>query len=474
MKKHLKKISCLVLAITMLLSATFNIYASELDVEKLDSDIDFLKLVIEFVNEYYQYDINQDDIITALYDGFFEILDDYSIYFTKEEYQEFATDMSGSFGGIGVQITQDKDKLIVAIPLPGTPALKAGIKTGDEIISVNGQSVVGFTTTQASNLIRGEVGTVVKIGIKRGNTEIFFNIKREVVVVSSVESKILENKIGYLKITEFNENTTEQVEEALTNFDKNKVSKIIVDVRNNPGGSLRTVVDILNFFVPEGPLVYVNSKTQGEEVLKSTLDKQKYKVCVLVNENSASASELFAGAIQDRGVGKIIGTTTYGKGVVQSLIPIDLLKAYFDPNYNNGGAVKFTTSEYFTPNKNKVQGVGIKPDIVIENKIGQSKVDLSTYPELKKDRKPTLNTIGLDVLGAEMILQTLGYKVNTPDGILDQVTFEQIKLFQKNNNLNAYGTLDFATQDALTSALKLFAAPEVEDTQLKKAIEILK
>ncbi len=463
MKKHLKKISCLVLAITMLLSATFNIYASELDVEKLDSDIDFLKLVIEFVNEYYQYDINQDDIITALYNGFFEILDDYSVYFTKEEYQEFATDMSGLFGGIGVQITQEKNKLIVATPLPGTPALKAGIKTGDEIISVNGQSVVGFTTAQASKLIRGEVGTVVNIGIKRDNTKLFFNIKREIVIVSSVESKILENKIGYLKITEFNENTTEQVEEALNNFDKNKVSKIIVDVRNNPGGSLRTVVDILNFFVPEGPLVYVNSKTQGEEVLRSTLDKQKYKVCVLVNENSASASELFAGAIQDRGVGKIIGTTTYGKGVVQSLIPL-----------KNDGAVKFTTSEYFTPNKNKVQGVGIKPDIVIENKIGQSKVDLSTYPELKKDRKPTLNTIGLDVLGAEMILQTLGYKVNTPDGILDQVTFEQIKLFQKNNNLNAYGTLDFATQDALTSALKLFAAPEVEDTQLKKAIEILK
>ncbi len=463
MKKHLKKISCLVLAITMLLSATFNIYASELDVEKLDSDIDFLKLVIEFVNEYYQYDINQDDIITALYNGFFEILDDYSVYFTKEEYQEFATDMSGLFGGIGVQITQEKNKLIVATPLPGTPALKAGIKTGDEIISVNGQSVVGFTTAQASKLIRGEVGTVVNIGIKRDNTKLFFNIKREIVIVSSVESKILENKIGYLKITEFNENTTEQVEEALNNFDKNKVSKIIVDVRNNPGGSLRTVVDILNFFVPEGPLVYVNSKTQGEEVLRSTLDKQKYKVCVLVNENSASASELFAGAIQDRGVGKIIGTTTYGKGVVQSLIPL-----------KNDGAVKFTTSEYFTPNKNKVQGVGIKPDIVIENKIGQSKVDLSTYPELKKDRKPTLNTIGLDVLGAEMILQTLGYKVNTPDGILDQVTFEQIKLFQKNNNLNAYGTLDFATQDALTSALKLFASPEVEDTQLKKAIEILK
>ncbi len=474
MKKQFKKISCLVLAITLLLSASINIYASEIDYEKLDSDIDFMKFVIEFVNENYQYDINQDDIITALYYGFFGLLDDYSVYFTQEQYQEFETEMLGEFGGIGVQITQEKDKLIVTMPLPGTPALKAGIKTGDEIISVNGKSVVGFTTTGVSKLIRGEVGTVVKIGIKRGNSELFFNIKREIVVVSSVESKILDNKTGYLKITEFNDNTTAQVEEALKNFDKNKVSKIILDVRDNPGGSLATVVDILNFFVPEGPLLYVNYKAFGEEVYESNLDKQKYKVCVLVNENSASAAEIFAGAIQDRGVGKIIGTTTYGKGVVQSLISIDFLKAYFDPSYDNGGAVKFTTAEYFTPNKNKVQGVGIKPDIVIENKVGQTKVDLSTYPELKKDRKPTLNTVGLDVLGAEMILQTLGYKINTPDGILDQVTFEQIKLFQKNNNLSPYGILDFATQDALTSALKLFAAPDVEDTQLKKAIEILK
>ena len=463
MKKQLRKITCLFLAITMLLSASFNIYADELDSEKFNNDIDFLKLVIEFVNENYQYDINQEDIINALYNGFFGILDDYSVYYTKEQYQEFASEMSGSFGGIGVQITQEKDKLIVTMPLPGTPALKAGIKTGDEIISVNGQSVVGFTTTQASKLIRGDVGTTVKIGIKRGDTELFFNIKREIVVVSSVESEILDNKIGYLKITEFNENTTEQVEEVLNNFDENNVSKIILDVRNNPGGSLATVIDILNFFVPEGPLLYVNYKAYGEEVYESTLAKQKYNICVLVNENSASASEIFAGAIQDRGVGKIIGTTTYGKGVVQSLVPL-----------KNEAAIKFTTAEYFTPNKNRVQGVGITPDIVIENKIGQSKVDLSTYPELKKDRKPTLNTVGLDVLGAEMILETLGYKVDTPDGILDKVTFEQIKLFQKNNNLYAYGILDYSTQDALTSALILYAAPETEDTQLKKAIEILK
>lgn len=463
LKKQFKKILSLMLIVIMVISSPFSVYAAELDVDKLDEDIELLKLVIQDINKLYQYDINQDDIIKALYDGFFSILDDYSVIYTKEEYQSFDEHISGEFGGIGVQITVEKDKLIISSPLPNTPAIKAGIKAGDEIIAVNGQSVVGFTTTQASKLIKGDIGTVVNIEIKRGDTKLSFNIKRDKIVVSSVESKILDNNIGYLKITDFNENTTEQVEEALINFDKNKIAKIILDVRDNPGGLLNVAIDILNLFVPKGPLLYVNYKSSGEKVFESTLEKQKYKVCVLVNEYSASASEIFAGAIQDRGVGKIIGTTTYGKGVVQGLFTIP-----------NGFNIKLTIAEYFTANRNKVQGLGIKPNIVVENKIGQAKIDLSTYPELKKDRKPTLNTIGLDVLGAEMILKTLGYKVNEPDGILDAVTFEQIKLFQKNNNLHSYGVLDFATQDALSSAIKLFAAPETEDLQLKKAIEIMK
>ncbi len=463
LKKQFKKILSLMLIVIMVVSSPFSVYAAELDVDKLDEDVELLKLVIQDINKLYQYDINQDDIIKALYDGFFSILDDYSVIYTKEEYQSFDESISGEFGGIGVQITVEKDKLIVSSPLPNTPAIKAGIKAGDEIIAVNGQSVVGFTTNQASKLIKGDIGTVVNIEIKRGDTKLSFNIKRDKIVVSSVESKILDNNIGYLKITDFNENTTEQVEEALVNFDKNKIAKIILDVRDNPGGLLNVAIDILNLFVPKGPLLYVNYKSSGEKVFESTLEKQKYKVCVLVNEYSASASEIFAGAIQDRGVGKIIGTKTYGKGVVQGLFTIP-----------NGLNIKLTIAEYFTANKNKVQGLGIKPNIVVENKIGQAKIDLSTYPELKKDRKPTLNTVGLDVLGAEMILKTLGYKVNEPDGILDAVSFEQIKLFQKNNNLHSYGILDFATQDALSSAIKLFAAPETEDLQLKKAIEIMK
>jgi len=178
------------LIVVMVISSPFSVYASELDVDKLDEDIELLKLVIQDINMLYQYDINQEDIIKALYDGFFSILDDYSVIYTKEEYQSFDEHISGEFGGIGVQITVEKDRLIVSSPLPNTPAIKAGIKAGDEIIAVNGQSVVGFTTTQASKLIKGDIGTVVNIEIKRGDTKLSFNIKRDRIVVSSVESKI--------------------------------------------------------------------------------------------------------------------------------------------------------------------------------------------------------------------------------------------------------------------------------------------
>ncbi len=463
LKRGLKRTLSLILVVIMIISSSFSVYATELDLDSLNKEIDFLKLVIQDINMLYQYDLNQDDIIKSLYDGLFSILDDYSVVYTEEEYQSFDEQMSGEFGGIGVQITLDKNKIIVSSPLPNSPALKAGIRSGDEIVAVNGQSIIGFNTSQVSKLIKGEIGTVVNVEIKRGETNLSFNIKREKVVVSSVEAKILENKIGHLKITDFNENTTEQVKDALTYFDNNKVTKIILDLRDNLGGYLEVATDILNLFVPKGPLLYVNYKAQGEKTYESTLEKQKYNICVLINGYSASASEIFAGAVQDRGVGKIIGTNSYGKGVVQGLF-----------NIPNGLKIKLTIAEYFTANRNKVQGIGIKPDIFVENKIGQSKIDLSTYPELKKDRKPTLNTVGLDVLAAEMILKTLGYKVNEPDGILDAISFEQIKLFQKDNNLHPYGVLDFSTQDTLTSAIKLYATPDTEDLQLKKALEMMK
>ncbi|QSX04975.1 S41 family peptidase [Sedimentibacter sp. zth1] len=514
MKNIFKNLTCLILIFTIILCPISHIYADEVNYDNLDTNIEFFKAVSEFVNTYYQYDIPQEEVIHALYQGFFDllydksdkeanldidnfnlqveilkrtiknslvdanisineeeitkclykslfnVLDKYSEYFTKDEYEQFSSTIAGEFGGIGVSISYKNSNVVVNYALPNSPSLKAGILPNDIIISVDEKNVEGLGLNDVTNLIKGNIGTSVNIGILRNGQKLNFDLTRELVEVSSVEAKIVNDNLGYIHILEFNENTTEQLKAQLETFDKSDIKKIILDVRNNPGGSLQTVLDILNLFVAKGPLLYVDYSTEGEICYSSNLETPKYEVCVLVNQNSASASEIFAGAIQDRNVGKIIGTTTYGKGVVQSLFAL-----------KNEAAIKLTTAEYFTPNKNKVQGIGITPDIYVELK---SNIDFSNYPKLKKERKAKLDDIGLDVLGSEMILETLGYNVNKPDGVFDKTTFDAIKEFQKNNNLYAYGVLDYSTQDCLTNSLIAFSQNNEIDTQLAKAIEIMK
>lgn len=468
--KNFRKIALLLVFLLAFSSISLCAYGEEktadVETEKTEEElfqekIDFLERVIGFVLSKYEYDVDYDKIIDGLYDGFFSVLDDYSIHYTSDEYNKFDTDLSGEFIGIGIHMVQRNGQIVVISPLQGTPALEAGIKPNDIIVSVDGTNVVGYTTGQASKLIKGEKGTSVKIGIKRDGEVLYFDIVRDTIVLSSVSSKVLENNKGYLKISQFNHNTCELVKEELKKFDELNVTDIVIDLRNNPGGSLDEVVDVLNLFVPKGDLVYVKKPDNKEEIHRSKLNEAKYNIAVLVNGGSASASEVFAGAVQDRDAGKIIGTKTYGKGVVQTLYPL-----------KNGHAVKFTTAEYFTPNRNKVQGIGITPDIIVKNKTGESTIDLSEYPELKKTRKPSVGVVGLDVLGAEMILHTLGYEVNEPDGIFDEKTFEELAKFQKDNGLSSYGILDFITQDALTVALNDFAKPNVEDLQLKEALKL--
>lgn len=469
--KNSRKISLFVVILLIFSSFNFIAFGEEVTedsgktiIEEFNEGIDFLKLVINFVLSEYLYEVSYNDILNGLYKGFFDVLDDYSVHYTAEEYQEFNTGLSGEFSGIGVQITLKNGEIVVVTPLPDTPAIKAGLKPNDVIFSVDDTDITGYSTDKAAELIRGETGTTVKIGVKRDGKIIQFDIVRDNIVVSSVYSETLEDgTMGYLRITQFNHNTCELVEEKLAEFDELGITKIVIDLRNNPGGSLSEVVDILNLFVPEGPLVYTQKAQGEEEVLSSTLSKTKYEISVLVNEGSASASEIFAGAVQDREAGEVVGKKTFGKGVVQSLF-----------NLKNGHAVKFTTAEYFTANKNKVHGIGITPDIVVENLTGEPSINLSEYPELNKTRKPNVGVVGLDVLGAEMILQTLGYSVNEPDGVLDEVTFEQIKKFQIDNGLYGYGVLDFTTQDILTSEINKYAQPIVEDLQLQEAINCLK
>ena len=453
-----RKISLFVAVLIFFLSFT-SAFGLDIDEDKFTQDLEFMKKVIYFVVDNYKYEVSQEDIINGLYDGFFSVLDDYSTYYTPKEYQAMLEDTAGEFSGIGVQIMDINGQVVVVTPLAGSPALEAGIKAGDIIKFVDGYDITGATASQASLLIRGQEGTPVKIGIIRGKESLTFDLIRRNIVTNHVEGKILEDNIGYLKVTSFSDNTADLVEKELSLFDKNQVKKIVIDIRNNGGGTLQSSVDLLNLFVTEGPVVYVEYASGKEDVYESTLKEQKYEIAVLINEGSASATEIFAGAVKYKNEGIIVGTRSYGKGIVQSLYPLI-----------DGSGVKFTTAEYFSVNKTPVHKIGISPDIIVENE----KIDISKYPNFSGDKKPGLGSVSLDVLVAEMILKDLGYEIDEPDGVYDKKSYEQMMKFQEDNLLYPYGIIDYATQDALNKALLNHAEKALEDLQLRAAIEALK
>lgn len=431
--------------------------------ETQTKDLNYLKQIIEYIKTNYAGEITEEELIEGAIEGVFNKLDNYSDYYSPEEFKEFNTSVSGNFGGVGIQITEKDGYITVITPIDGTPGARSGIKPGDKIVTVDDIDIKGVTVNRAASLIRGEPGTQVKLGIIREGIDgiIYFNITREMIKINPITYEIMDNGVGYIKISQFNGNTYENLKDILKIFDEKNIEKLIIDLRNNPGGYLDEVINVLQFFVPKGPIVHIKKADGTIETYNSNLEIPKYKLAVLVNGGSASASEIFAGAIQDSKVGIIIGTTTYGKGTVQSVVPLV-----------DGGGMKLTIAEYLTRNKRKVNGVGIKPDIVVEN-TAEPKVDLSKIPTLDKTRKPTVGVVGLDVLGAEMILEILGYEVNKPDGIFDEATFEAIKKFQKDQGLYSYGVLDFTTQDALTKAINEYAKPDNVDKQLEKAVEVL-
>lgn len=457
----MKKKICLILAIIMMLSSiSVSAFGQELDKEKFETDIDFMRNVIYFVLDKYKYEVNQEDVMNGLYDGFFSVLDEYSTYYTPEEYQSLISNTAGEFVGIGVEISDVNGQITVMTPLPNSPAIEAGIKSGDIIKFVDDKDISGLTGAEAAKkLIKGIDGTHVKIGVIREGKLLSFDLIRRKIVTSTVEGKIPEDGIGYLRVTEFADNTAELVKKELDVFDGKNIKKIVLDLRNNGGGTLDSAVDMLNLFVTKGPVVYVDYASGDEEIYSSTLEKQKYEIAVLINGGSASATEIFAGAVKYKKEGIIIGTQSFGKGIVQSLYHL-----------KNDSGVKFTTAEYFSVNKIPVHKIGITPDITVENPT----IDLSKYPQFSKDKKPYLGDVSLDVLAAEMILQTLGYKVNEPDGVYDNVTLEEMMRFQKNNNLYPYGIIDITTQNTLFAALKSHAAKNTTDLQLQTAIESLK
>lgn len=321
-----------------------------------------LKALEEVIDTYYLEDTDKENLEEGLYKGLFAgIGDPYSVYYTKKEYDELQESTSGKYYGIGALVSQNIKTSIVTISkvFKDAPADKAGMKSGDAIYKVDDQDISGKDVDEVVSMMKGEKGTQVKVTVYRSSEEKYIDliITRDEVKVPTIAYKMLDKKkkIGYVQITEFDEVTGEQFKKAIDKLKKQGMKKIVFDVRDNPGGSYSTVCEILDEILPAGTLVFTRDKYGKEEKQESDPNCLEMPLVVLQNENSASASEIFAGAIQDFGAGKIVGTQSFGKGIVQQIVPL-----------NDGSAIKLTVEKYYTPSGENIHGKGITPDVVVE------------------------------------------------------------------------------------------------------------
>ncbi|MBR5407987.1 MAG: S41 family peptidase [Lachnospiraceae bacterium] len=326
--------------------------------KKAEHKIETLQAIIEknYLNDY-----TEEDLKDGLYKGMMEGLNDpYSVYYTKEEYDELTEDSEGVFEGIGAYLSQNPDTMVVTVtrPIPDSPAEKAGILAGDILVEVDGENVEGDDLNVTVAKIRGKAGTKVNIGVKREGRDgvIRFDITRASVESMTVDSEMLDDSIGYIQIMEFDDVTYSQFMKAYKALQREEMTGLIIDLRDNPGGSVQTCVEIADELLPEGLIVYTEEKDGKREEYKS--DGSSFydgPLVLLVNGNSASAAEILTGAVKDYELGTVLGTTTYGKGIVQQILPL-----------GDGTGVKVTIANYFSPKGNNIHGVGIVPDEELE------------------------------------------------------------------------------------------------------------
>ena len=321
---------------------------------------DELKKYRALIDKYYLGEVNEEDLKEGAIKGYIEGLgDEYTEYISKEDMEEYMQDTMGNFVGIGIYMVNNTEtnRIMVLSPIKGSPAEKAGILPGDYIMKINGESYTGEDNSIAASKIKGEEGTTVQLEILRGTETLNFEIKRENIIVNPVEGEVLENNIGYIEFTSFDENTAEEIKAKFEKKKKSNITSLIIDLRNNGGGLVDQALEIAGYIADKGSvLLYEVDKNNNEEVKKSESDPIiNMPVVILVNENTASSSEILAGALKDLGKAKIVGTKTYGKGVIQELLTL-----------KDGSGLKITSQKYLTPNKTEINKIGIEPDVTVE------------------------------------------------------------------------------------------------------------
>ena len=348
--------------IITLLFAIFMIGKSFAETEKnIYEKIDLFSEVLNKIDKEYVESINQSDAMDAAINGVLQSLDPYSAYMSPEMFDDMQTETSGQFGGLGIEIGMEHGVVKVISPIDNSPASRVGVKAGDYIVKINNIQVQGKSLTEAVELMRGPVGSEIEITVRRRGVKkaIIFNITREIIKIASVKSKYIDNNIGYLRLTSFNENSSDQIKKKIKEFNKKKDLKgYILDLRNNPGGLLSQAIKITDFFLEDGEIVSTKGRKKSENkkwfAKKGDLTNGK-TLLILINYGSASASEIVAGALKDHKRAILVGEHSYGKGSVQSIIPL-----------KNKGAIRLTISKYYLPSGESISEVGVTPDIKIE------------------------------------------------------------------------------------------------------------
>ena len=339
--------------------------------------IDLFGEVLEKINEEYVDEIDKSKSMDSAIDGLLQSLDPYSSYMSPEIFNEMQTETSGEFGGLGIEVSMESGVVKVISPIDDTPASRAGIKAGDYIVKIENTQVQGKSLSEAVELMRGPVGSSIELTVRRRGEKkaLTFNIIREIIEIQSVKADLLEDNIGYIRLTSFNENSSDQIKDKINNLENNKdVKAYILDLRNNPGGLLSQAIRISDFFLDNGEIVSTKSRKASENrkwfAKKGDLTNGKI-LMVLINYGSASASEIVAGALKDHKRAIIIGENSYGKGSVQSIIPL-----------KNKGAIRLTVAKYYLPSGKSISEVGVSPDIEINEEGEEFKIKSETDNQL--------------------------------------------------------------------------------------------
>lgn len=461
--KMRKKLYALILSASMLIpslsqaaSVEYNTfdklmnYAAQL---YIDQDISVEELKEKAVSKLLE---EHPELLDQLLKAGFSSLDQYSEFFTGEEFLDYVNDLNHTFYGIGVTIQKNGEYVEVVNCLDGGSAKEAGLAIGDKIYAVDGESAVGKTLSDVQKMITGELNTMVNVTVLRGDAEKSFTLTRKPVSADTVAHTVLEGNIGYITITNFAEKTDTEFANVLKDLDEQGVTEIILDLRDNPGGYLISAVNIAKMIVPEGVIVQTMFRQEEKnETFYSELKNPKYRFAVLVNQNTASAAEVLAGAMQDSKIGYLIGDTTYGKAVIQEMFQL-----------SNGG-FKITTGHYLTRDGHEINKIGIDPDEQVMNTT--QKVNMSRFTPFDYKIKWKVGEESDSVLAAKERLRLMGYYQGSMDTYFDTELESAVNQFQADTELYPYGVLDISTQVRIEN--EFYKREELVDNQLYTAYE---